>query len=103
MDGKTVRGSSSDSVDARHLMAAIDHDAGVVLGQVEVAAKTNEIPMFSPLLDRLDAIDGAVVTADALHAQRAHADYLVLDRHADYVLSVKGNQPGLLSQLTALP
>ena len=56
-------------------MVAFDHDHGVVLGQVEVGAKTNEIPMFSTLLDHLD-IAGAVITADALHAQREHATYL---------------------------
>jgi predicted transposase YbfD/YdcC len=39
----------------------------VVLGQVDVEAKTNEIPLFTTLLDRID-LTGAVVTADALHA-----------------------------------
>ena len=58
--------------DSRHLLAAFDHAHGVVLGQVEVDAKTNEIPMFTTLLDRLDIAD-AVITADALHAQRSHA------------------------------
>ena len=51
-------------------MAALDHAAGVVLGQVDVAAKTNEIPLFTTLLDHI-GLSGAVVTADALHAQRA--------------------------------
>lgn len=45
----------------------------------------------------------AVVTADALHAQRSHADYLVLRRGSHYLLTVKGNQPGLHNQLTAMP
>jgi predicted transposase YbfD/YdcC len=44
-----------------------------------------------------------VVTADALHAQRAHADYLVVQRGADYLLTVKANQPTLFAQLKALP
>lgn len=47
----------------------------MTLGQVEVGAKTNEIPMFAPPLDPLD-LRGAVVTADAMHAQRAHAAQL---------------------------
>jgi predicted transposase YbfD/YdcC len=101
VDGKTLRGSAHDGDGGRHLLAALDHAHGVVLGQVEVGAKTNEIPMFSPLLDRLD-IAGAVITADALHAQREHARYLA--RHgAHYVITVKGNQPGLYTQLAALP
>ncbi|MGH8828195.1 MAG: ISAs1 family transposase [Jiangellaceae bacterium] len=43
------------------------------------------------------------VTADALHAQRAHADRLVLERAAHYLLTVKGNQPAPFTQLKALP
>ena len=53
-------------------------------------------------MDRIDLTD-AVVTADALHAQRAHAQYLVADRGAHYVLTVKGNQPSLHARLRALP
>jgi predicted transposase YbfD/YdcC len=71
------------------------------LGQVEVGAKTNEIPLFTTLLDRLDVRD-AVITADALHAQRDHAAYLAR-RGAHYLLIVKRNQPGLYAQLAALP
>jgi predicted transposase YbfD/YdcC len=74
---------------------------GVVAGQVEVGAKTNEIPMIVPLLDGLD-LDQAVVTADALHTQRATADYLH-GRGADFALPVKDNQPGLFDALDALP
>src|SRR5487761_1069759 len=68
VDGKTLRGSGHGSDGSRHLLAALDHAHGVVLGQVEVGAKTNEIPLFTTLLDRLD-IQDAVITADALHAQ----------------------------------
>lgn len=102
VDGKRIRGSGGRGVDPRHLLGAIDHTHGVVLAQREVGAKTNEISQFAPLLDPVD-LAGAVVTADALHAQRAHADYLVLERDAHYLLTVKGNQPGLYTQLKALP
>lgn len=101
VDGKTLRGSDSHGEPARHLLAAVDHAHGVVLGQVEVGAKTNEIPMFATLLDRID-ITGAVVTADALHAQQDHARYLA-GRGAHYALTVKANQPGLRARLAALP
>jgi predicted transposase YbfD/YdcC len=103
LDGKTVRGSASDIAQARHLLAAIDHRSAVVLGQVNVEHKTNEIPMFSVLCERIDDLQDAVITADALHAQRGHADYLVLERRAHYLLTVKGNQPSLLHQLKSLP
>ena len=57
--------------------------------------------MFTTLLDRIDITD-AVITADALHAQRDHATYLA-GRSAHYLLIVKRNQPGLHAQLAALP
>ena len=101
VDGKTLRGSASGGGPGDHLLAALDHAHGAVLGQVEVGAKTNEIPMFPVLLDRID-ITGAVITADAMHAQRGHATYLA-GRGAHYLLTVKRNQPGLFAQLAALP
>jgi hypothetical protein len=55
------------------------------------------------LCERIDDLQDAVITADALHAQRGHADYLVLQRRAHYLLTVKGNQPSLLHQLKSLP
>jgi hypothetical protein len=97
-----VRGSTAHGEPGRHLLAAFDHTHGVVLGQVDVATKTNEIPLFFRLSGRIE-LTGAVVTADALRAQRAHAHYLVVDRGAHYLLTVKGNQPTLHTQLAALP
>jgi hypothetical protein len=81
VDGKTVRGAHTDTATgdpdgpARHLLAVIDHDARVVLGQVEVDGKTSEIHRFAPLLDGVELREVAV-TADALHTQRTHVDYL---------------------------
>ena len=62
-----------------------------MLGQVEAGAKTNEIPMFPLLLDRID-IAGAIITADAMHAQRGHATYLA-GRSAHFLLTVKRKAP----------
>ena len=62
--------------------------------------------MFAPLLDRLaDAgvdLAQAVITADALHTQRGHAEYLH-QRGAGFVFTCKHNQPGLYAALNALP
>jgi predicted transposase YbfD/YdcC len=101
VDGKTLRGSASGGEPGGHLLAALDHAHGAVLGQVEVGTKTNEIPMFPILLERID-ITGAVITADAMHAQRGHATFLA-GRGAHYLFTVKRNQPGLHAQLAALP
>jgi predicted transposase YbfD/YdcC len=65
-------------------------------------AAGNEITQFQPLLQRLD-LTATVVTADALHTQHAHADWLVAQKHAAYVLMVKANQPTLHRQLRRLP
>jgi predicted transposase YbfD/YdcC len=106
VDGKTVRGAVAADGTQVHLLAAATHGDQLVLGQVEVGAKTNEIPMFAPLIDQLAAtgIDPArlVITADALHCQRDHAAYLH-QRGAGFVFTVKHNQPGLFAALDALP
>ena len=60
-----------------------------------------QISGFRPLLEPLD-LQGKVVTADALHTQAKHARWLVDDKHADYLLTVKGNQPGLQAQIDRL-
>jgi predicted transposase YbfD/YdcC len=73
-----------------------------VVAQQEVGAKTNEITCFEPLLSTVD-MAGLVVTADALHTQRSHARRLVEQLGADYVLTVKHNQPTLFAKLDALP
>ena len=101
VDGKTLRGSGCGGQDAPHLLAALDHAHGAVLGQVDVGAKTNEITRFSVLLDPVGIRD-AVITADALRAQRDHAEYLHR-RGAHYLITVKGSQPHLFAQLKNLP
>jgi predicted transposase YbfD/YdcC len=102
IDGKTLRGSGHHGHAPVHLLAAMDHTTSAVLTQTEVNGKTNEITRFRPLLQRLD-LTATVVTADALHTQREHADWLVTAKHAAYVLVVKGNQPTLHQQLRRLP
>ena len=109
VDGKTVRGSRHVGTDGavvagRHLLSVIDQHSRVVLGQVAVESKTNEINRFVPLLGTLNSQDvaGAVVTADALHTQREHVAALHA-RGLHWVLTVKGNQPTLHRQLAQLP
>ncbi len=63
--------------------------------------KTNEITCFAPLLEPLD-LAGCVITADALHTQREHAQFLA-GKQAHYILVVKKNQPSLYAQLKNLP
>ncbi|WP_344171873.1 ISAs1 family transposase [Pilimelia columellifera] len=102
VDGKTLRGSRDGDIPGRHVLAACEQATGVVVGQVDVDGKTNEIPMFAPLLDQISDLAGAVVTADALHCQRHHVTYLH-ERGAHWIFTVKGNQAGLKTQLAAQP
>jgi predicted transposase YbfD/YdcC len=104
VDGKSVRGTRHARSDGQpvHLLAAADQRASAVLAQSGVDGKTNEITQFAPLLEPLD-LAGCVVTADAMHTQRGHAEFLITDKKADYILVVKKNQPGLYAQVKNLP
>ncbi len=101
IDGKTLRGSGHGAERPRHLMAAVIHQTGVVVGQAAVDHKTNEIKVVQPLRDSLDLV-GHVVTADAMHTPVDFARYLVNAKHADYVLTVKGNQRLLKQHLAQM-
>jgi len=102
VDGKTLCGTCDEKGQGGvHLLAAMTHDTGIVVAQREVGEKTNEITCFEDLLDTVD-LTGVMVTADALHTQRAHATYLVDKRGADYLLIVKANQPNLFAHLDSL-
>jgi predicted transposase YbfD/YdcC len=104
VDGKALRGTRHASADGQavHLLAVLDQQACAVLGQAGVDGKTNEVTRFAPLLEHLD-LAGHVVTADALHTQRGHAEFLVTTKNAHYIFIVKKNQPGLYAQLKRLP
>src|SRR5712664_829536 len=97
IDGKTLRGSSHKrgGKAAIHMVSAFAARQRLVLGQVKVADKSNEIVAIPALLDMM-AIEGAIVTIDAMGCQRAIAQKIV-DKKADYVLALKGNQ-GLLCE-----
>ncbi len=100
-DGKSLRGSCDEAGHLTHLLAALCQHTGTVLGQVTVGAKTNEIPLLRTLLATMDIKD-AVITADALHCQRATARDIVA-QGGHYILTVKNNQRTLRKQLKALP
>lgn len=104
IDGKTMRGARTAGIQAPHLIAALDHANGVVLGQNQVAVKSNEIPAVRDLLAGFDPADlrGCVITADAMHTQDDTAA-TILAAGADYVFAVKANRPTLLKALKALP
>src|SRR5262249_46463612 len=73
-----------------HMVSAFAAPQRLVMGQVGVAEKSNEIVAIPALLDML-AIEGAVVTIDAMGCQRAIAKKIT-DKKADYIIALKGNQ-----------
>lgn len=95
IDGKTLRGSKKarDGEGALHLVSAYATRAGLVLAQRAVDEKSNEITAIPELLDMLE-LDGAIVTIDAMGTQKDIAARIV-DKGGQYVLALKGNQPGL--------
>src|SRR3984885_1203787 len=102
IDGKTIRGAKNKDGKAPHLVAALAHGIGAVLGQVAVDEKSNEIPAVRELLKAFTDLAGAVLTIDAMHTQHDTAQ-AILGRGADYVMTVKANMPTLYRQLKKLP
>jgi predicted transposase YbfD/YdcC len=95
IDGKTSRrsGSKSKGKTAIHVVSAFAAHRRLVLGQVKVAEKSNEITAIPKLLDLL-TVEGAIITIDAMGCQREIARK-ILDKKADYILALKGNQGSL--------
>jgi len=98
IDGKTIRGMASKYSNSKlHIVSAFCTENKLSLAQVKVDSKSNEITAIPDLLD-LIAIQGCIVTIDAMGCQKAIAEKII-DKEADYLLMVKGNQPGLKEQI----
>jgi hypothetical protein len=96
VDGKELLNSQGLEV-----VSAYSVRDGRWLGSEPVAEGSNEIPAAQQLLRRTD-LEGALVTADALHTQSETARILVQDRGADFLFPVKGNQPGVADNVQQL-
>lgn len=95
IDGKTLRGSFDHAHRSLpiHLVHAWDHANGLMLGQIAVDQKSNEITAVPALLELLD-VQGAVLSLDAMHCQKDTAA-AIRRAGADYLLAVKDNQRAL--------
>ena len=105
IDGKTARRTHDKrkGLKALHTLSAYATHARLVLGQLSVPEKTNEITAIPELLDTLEdagQLAGALVTIDAMGCQVDIAQKIV-DAEAHYVLALKGNQPTLEADVTA--
>src|SRR4029077_11055512 len=92
IDGKVLRRSfdRASGKSALHMVSAWGCEQRLVLAQIATDAKSNEITAVPKLLKML-ALQGAIVTADALNCQRTIAQQIV-DQGGDYALALKGNQ-----------
>lgn len=99
IDGKCLRGSYDryDGKEAIHMISAWCHQNKLVLGQLQVEGKSNEITAIPALLDLLQ-IKGTVVSIDAIGCHK-HIAAAIRERKADYLLGLKANQPKLLEEV----
>ena len=103
LDGKTLRGARRAGAAAAHLVSVFAHHARLVLGQLAVAEKSNEIPCVRKILKLLPRQVRLLVTVDAMHTQTATAKLICGTLKSHYLMIVKSNQPKLLARITALP
>lgn len=96
IDGKTIRGSRDKNAKSFvHMVSAWANTNHLVLGQIKVGEKSNEITAIPKLLEVLE-LKGCIITIDAMGCQTEIADKII-EKGADYILAVKGNQ-GLLEE-----
>ena len=98
VDGKVLRGSGRRDGKALQLFSAVSHRLRLTLAQVPIAEKGNEIPALPPLLRSLPALEGTLITADALHCQQESARVITQELGGDYLFGLKGNQSGVLER-----
>jgi hypothetical protein len=100
VDGKCLRGSGRTDGKPLQLLSAVSHRLRLTVAQEPIQEKSNEIPALQPLLKRLPqgALEGSLITADALHCQQESARFLTQELGADYLFGLKGNQSGILQR-----
>ena len=98
IDGKCARTAAKINGQPIQLFGALDTHTKLFCRQIQIPAKTNEIPTLKDLLQDLD-LRGTLISADAIQTQKVSATHIVEDKQADYLLVVKANQPKLFDQL----
>lgn len=100
VDGKCLRGSARTDGKPLQLLSAVSHRLRLTVAQEPIEDKSNEIPALQPLLRKLPqgALEGSLITADALHCQQKSAQFVTQELGADYLFGLKGNQDGILER-----
>lgn len=97
IDGKTLRRSGGGEQKPIHMVSAWANEQQLVLGELAVEEKSNEITAVPQLLDMLD-VAGCTITADAMSCQK-EITKKISEKDAEYVLSLKENQPTLCHEV----
>ena len=100
IDGKTLKGSRSKDFKAIHIVNAYAPGPGLVLGQVAVKGKSNEITAIPELLGMFD-LKGKLITIDAMGTQKSIA-MMITKEKGDYLLAVKKNHKTLHAEIEAI-
>jgi len=106
IDGKCLRGSARTDGKPLQLLSAVSHRLRLTVAQEAIEQKSNEIPALQPLLRKLPmgSLEGAMITADAMHCQQESSSFVTQELGADYLWGLKGNQSGVLDKAQrALP
>jgi hypothetical protein len=100
IDGKCLRGSARTDGKPLQLLSAVSHRLRLTVAQQPVSEKSNEIPALEPLLRKLPkgALEGSLITADAMQCQQESSRLITQDLGADYLWGLKGNQSGILER-----
>ncbi len=100
VDGKCLRGSGRTDGKPLQLLSAVSHRLRLTVAQEPIQEKSNEIPAIKPLLHKLPkaALEGSLISADALHCQQETAHFITQELGADYLFGLKGNQSGILER-----
>lgn len=100
VDGKCLRGSARTDGKPLQLLSAVSHRLRLTVAQEPIEDKSNEIPALQPLLRKLPkgALEGSLITADAMHCQQQSSSFVTQELGADYLWGLKGNQSGILER-----
>lgn len=97
IDGKALRGSKRHNLKCLHSISAMCHEQGLVLAEMGVDQKSNEITAIPLLLDLLN-LTGNTITIDAMGCQQTIA-HKIVEKQGDYVLAFKKNHPKFYEQV----
>ena len=100
IDGKTSCGSRTENQKPLHVVSALCHSYGLIIGQTRTSEKSNEITAIPELLGQL-MIKGCIVTMDAMGAQKKIVEQITSQNEADYLINLKGNQGTLHEEVKA--